>query len=190
MGDYLQLVGSIVIGSLFLIGVLNFHSDVVDFSNDNLFQLLTQETAASFMEILEHDLRRIGSAIPKGRQAITDSSAITFLGDVTEDGVADTVRYFVGPTSDASGTTNPNDRILFRVVNSDTTIRERAGVTAFNIDFLDAIGAVTTDFRLVRMIHVQLTVESKEPYDKQYVRAFWEKRITPQNLDRVTAMNF
>jgi len=190
MGDFLQLIGSIVIGSLFFIGVLSFQGDVVDFSNDNLFQLLTQETAASFMEIIDHDFRRIGSAIPKGMQAISDTSAITFLGDVTEDGIADTVRYFIGPTSDASGTENPNDVILFRVVNGVTTISQRAGVTSFNIDFLDEIGAPTTDLRDVRMLDVQLTVESKESYNENYARALWEKRITPQNLNRVTTTKF
>ncbi len=190
MGNFLQLIGSIVIGSIFLIGVLNFHGDVVDFSNENLFQLLTQETAASFMEIIEHDFRRIGSGLPKEAQAIIDTVEITFLGDVTEDGIVDTVRYSLSPTSDATATPNPNDVILFRTVNGTATIAERAGVTAFEVELLNQLGAPTTDFRDVRMLHLSLTVESKEPYNERYARAFWEKRITPLNLNRETMTDF
>ncbi len=190
MSTHIQLIGSIVIAGTFLLGILRFHGGVVDFSNRNLFQLLTQETAASFMEIIDHDLRRVGTALPPGQQAILDTTELTFLGDVNEDGVADTVRYYTSLVGAASATPNPNDVILYREVNSVNTIASQAGVAEFTVEILDEQGVVTTDLLDVRMLQVSLRVESKEPYDEEYSVAVWEKLITPLNLNRETFTDF
>ena len=54
-----------------------------------------------------------------------DTSKIIFLTDLMEppyddphgDGNLDKIEYYLGATSELPGTPNPNDRILYRVVN-------------------------------------------------------------------------
>lgn len=184
MDSNLQLIGSIVIGSIFLLGVMSFYGNVIDFSHEKTFELLTQETTASIMEIIEHDFRRIGSGLQFSTLAILDSSIITFLGDVDQDGVTDTVRYFTSDTSAANATPNPNDIILYRVVNGDTTLDTPVGITAITVSFLDELGTPISDLMGVRTLEISLTTESPYPYDKHYTRAFWQERITPINLFR------
>lgn len=187
MDSTLTLIGSIVISGIFLLGLMAFYGGVVDFSHEKTFELLTQEATASFMEIVDHDFRRIGSGVALPALAITDTTIITFQGDIDEDGTVEIVEY---DTAAAVSTPNPNDLILYRIVDGDTTIGTPAGVTDFDVSFLDETGNPTTDLMAVRMLHVSLTVESIYPYDNRYTRAVWEKRITPQNLYRITNTDF
>ncbi|MFQ5771735.1 MAG: hypothetical protein ACE5HX_14470 [bacterium] len=193
MDSTLTLIGSIVIGSLFLLGLMSFYGGVVDFSHEKTFELLAQETTASFMEIIDHDFRRMGSGLTFPATAITaivDTTDITFLGDVDEDGAIDIVRYYMSEASAAASTPNPNDVILYRQVNGVNTIDTPAGVTSFVVKILDESGNQTGDLMAVRMLEVAITVESLYPYDGRYVAALWEKRIAPQNLYRITNTNF
>ncbi|MFQ5822670.1 MAG: hypothetical protein ACE5JB_01290 [bacterium] len=190
MDSNIQLIGSIVIGSIFLLGVLSFYGGVFDFSHEKTFELLTQETIASLMEIIEHDFQKIGSGLPFPAMAITDSNTITFLGDIDEDGVVDTVRYSLSDTLAASSTPNPNDVILYRDVNSIRTIDTPAGVTAFTVTLLDEFGNPTTELMDIRRLNVSLTVESLFLYDGRYARAVWQESFAPINLYKKTFTNF
>ncbi len=187
MDSTLTLIGSIVIGGIFLLGLMAFYGNVIDYSHERTFELLTQETTASFMEIIDHDLRRIGSGVLTPAIAITDTSLITFQGDVDKDGIVEVVQY---DTAAATSTPNPDDVILYRIVDGDTTIGTAAGVINFEITLRDEGGNQTTDLRAVRIIDVSLTVESLYPYDNRYQRARWEKRIAPHNLYRITNTNY
>lgn len=193
MDSATTLIGSIVIAGIFLLGLNSFYGDVFEHSYEKTFELLAQETTASFMEIIEHDFRRIGSAVSSQALAIVqlvDSTDITFLADVDHNGTAETVRYYTSDPADASATENPNDVILYRVVNGTNTIDTPAGVTSFSVRVLDWTGNATTELMAASMLDVALTVESVYPYDDQYMRAVWRKRITPENLYRNVHVNF
>jgi len=178
----LQLIGSTVIGSIFLLGILAYYGDTVDYTNEKLLLQLTQERTASLMEIIEYDFRRIGSGMTYPSAAIIDTVEITFLSDVDGDGVPDSVRYYTSIPDSAAATPNPNDVILYRDVNGVHTIDVAEGVVSFNVNILDAAGNPTTDLQAVRMLDVTLTLESTFAYNGEYQRALWAKRIVPPNL--------
>lgn len=186
----LQLIGSIVIGGIFLLGIWTFYGDVVDYSNQKLFEELTQESTAEFMEIIEHDFQRIGTGLLYPSDAIIDTVKFTFWADVTEDGTPDSVVYYTSPTDSAASTTNPNDVILYREVNGTKTISSAAGVTDFTVALFDERGFPTTNLRAVRIIDVSLTLQSKSDYDSTYATAIWQKRIVPPNLQRVSLTDY
>jgi hypothetical protein len=192
MDSWLTLIASIVIAGIFLLGLLTFYGDLIDHSNEKLYELLTQESAASFMEIIDHDLRRMGNGLSYPSQTIVSmgSSQITFLADIDNDNTVDTVGYSTSLPSAATSTSNPDDIILYRLINSDSTINTPAGVTNFELHFYDKSKNITADPMAVRMIDVSLTLESLYPADTTYVRALWEKRITPQNFVRITNKDF
>ncbi|NIV97466.1 hypothetical protein GWN42_32905 [candidate division KSB1 bacterium] len=187
MDSTLSLTGSVVIGGIFLLGLMRFYGGVIDYKHEKNFQLLAQETTASYMEIIEQDFRKIGSGTTSPAIAITGNNLITFWGDVNGDGVADEVQYSLSDSSAASSTPNPNDRILYRDVNGARTLDTPGGVTDFSVTLLDELGDPTTELMNVSQIQLSITVESIYPYDGQYVTAIWQERIIPLNLVRINS---
>jgi hypothetical protein len=193
MDSIISILGSIVIGGIFLLGLNAFYGDVIDYSHTKTFEVLTQEATASFMEIIDHDFRRLGSGLSSPAGAVvslTDTTDITFLGDIDNDGTVETIRYYTSAPSAASTTTNPNDVILYRVIDGANTIDTPAGVTSFVVRTLDEFGNAITDVMDVRMVDIELEVESVAPYDTSYTKALWEKRFAPQNLFKRTLTDF
>ncbi|NIV97467.1 hypothetical protein GWN42_32910 [candidate division KSB1 bacterium] len=183
MNSTLTLLGSIIIGGIFMLGLMAFYGDVTDFSQEGRRHLLAQESTASLMEIIMHDFQKIGSGVPSPALAIIDTSEISFLGDIDGDGAVDTVRYYTSSPSAASATPNPNDVILYREINGVETLGSPAGITDFTITILDAASA-TTELMNVQQLVVSMTVQSLFPYDGDYGTALWEEKITPVNLIR------
>ena len=189
MDSYLSLIGSIVIGGLLLFSVLNFQTDVRQHSFEYSNSLIVQQTALSIIELLEQDLRQIGYGynFPSLSVVALDSNSITFYADLFDDGVLDTVNYWVGDVSEASGTTNPRDKIFYRSSNSDPQLHDALGVTNFQLIFFDANGDTTVNQTEIRTIEVTLEFESKEPHvdrsgTEKYASYYWREKISPMNL--------
>ena len=187
MDSYLTLIGSIVIGGLLLFSVLNFQTDVRQHSFEYSNSLLVQQTALSIIELLERDLRQIGYGYNFPSLAVSALDSITFYADLFDDGVLDTVNYWVGDVSEASGTTNPRDKIFYRSSNSDPQLHDALGVTNFQLIFFDANGDATMNQTEIRTIEVTLEFESTEPYldrlgTEKYARYYWREKISPMNL--------
>ncbi|MGH7490829.1 MAG: hypothetical protein ACREOO_00390 [bacterium] len=182
MDSYLTLLGSIVIGGLMLVNFMNYQADLSEHTYSQNLDLVLQETAIEVVEMVERDLWKIGRGVRQPAFAIYDDDAISFYADLENDGVIDTVRYYVSSASAATSTPNPNDRILYRVVNGVNEFEWAVGVTALEIDFYDAYNDATTNLFEARSIQVSMNFESTIPYDEEYASYSWRARITPPNL--------
>ena len=188
MDSFLNLIGSIVIGGLFLFGVLNYQSDMKQHSFEYSNEMMLQHTAMNTIEILEWDLRHIGYGINFPPLSVFALDSITFYADLFDDGIIDTVNYRVGPVSETPGTTNPRDRIFDRWSNSEPEIDAALGVTNFKLVFFDASGDTTENQTEIRTIEVTLELEGTEPYydkvtnEPRYAQFYWREKITPMNL--------
>lgn len=192
MSDMLALIGSITIGGLFLLSVMNFYGGLIDHSQEKTFELISQYNTSSYMEIIEDDFRKLGSGVPMGTSPIIsnpDSSDITFLADLDNDGDAETVRYYTNTPADVATTPNPEDVVLFRVVDGSNTIDQPGGVVSFDVRLRNWLGTTTADFADVRMIDITLYVESNFSHDGDYPRSLWQKRLTPANLAKSNSVN-
>jgi len=196
MNSHIALIGSIVIGGLFLLGVMNFYGGMVDHSTEKGIELRTQQTAANLVDIMEYDFRRMGSGMPTPSIAIesyTDSTDITFNADLDGDGQAESVRYYIEGA--AGSTENPNDFILCKTINGTETLRI-AGVRQFGIKLRDMASSLTTNPANVSMVQIYLLMESTYSYRKDgfsddlYARSLWRKLITPKSMIRQTSMDF
>ncbi len=190
MNSTITLMGSILISSLFLLNILGFYGDVVEHQNVRMQEMWTQESMASVAQIVEYDFNKLGSGLANASQAIlsiTDSTDITFLGDVDNDGSADLVRYYVSDSTAATSTENPKDIILYRVVNGVQKINTPAGVTGFKVKLLDWRGNYTMNIHAAASVELTLEVQSMFRYgDNAYPIAVWHKRITPVSIIRIT----
>ena len=187
MDSYLSLIGSIMIGGLLLFSVLNFQTDVRQHSFEYSNSLILQQTALSIIELLEQDLRQIGYGYNFPSLAVFSLDSITFYADLFDDGVLDTVNYSLSDVSEASGTTNPRDKIFYRTINSDPQVDDALGVTNFQLIFFDANGDTTVNQTEIRTIEVTLAFESTEPYldrlgTERYASYYWREKISPMNL--------
>lgn len=189
----IDILGSMIIGGLFLLTLLRFNENTTQNTYAFNGEVIVQENLTATVESLEYDLRKIGycenpSEMPLPFKAIlyADSSEIKYLSDTQLNGTLDTVRYFLGPAAELSGTTNPHDRFLYRSVNGAAR-SVNLGVTEFKIKYFGSLGQVLTPPLSVptgiAFMQIDLKVEDVEAYNNDYRTAFYRQiRVASRNL--------
>lgn len=190
----LDIVGSILVGGLVLLMMFRLNAQATSNLYNNSSELNIQLAMTSVVHVMENDFRKIGyckdwNEISDPTQAIiyADTSNIKFLTDVDNDGNVDTLSYYLGPTSELSNTANPRDRLLYRVVNSETPKSSDVGITVFKLTYFDALGnLLSTPVNppgLIHTIQIDIQVENSEPIDSVYTTAFWRQiKLSSKNL--------
>jgi hypothetical protein len=189
----IDLLASAVIAGFLLL--MLHHSN--ERMNETLFtsgnDLVVQENLVNLVNILQTDLRKIGYCkdqikIPDVSKALlsADAHGVTFLTDVDDDGVVDTVQYYTGSVSGLVSTPNPRDMMLFRRVNGDP-IGMSIGLTKFDFKYFDVNDAVVPQPVLstddVHSLQIDIQLESTFPYDNTYAYNAWRQlRIKTRNI--------
>lgn len=194
----LDILGSTIVGGLLLLILLRMNDASVE--NNYLYsgEKIVQQNLVEVVKLIEYDFRKIGycldwTKIPNQAFSIisADSNKISFLTDIVNttaandygNGIIDTLHYYLGNTSELSATPNPNDRILYRVVNSAAPKGSNLGVTQFKLTYFDALGdtisplPVSPPFGIVT-IQVDIAVENPTAYGNDYSadrRAIWRQ---------------
>jgi hypothetical protein len=184
MDSHLALIGSLVIGGIFLLSLWGFQADLRDHSFINTNDLIVQQNALKMTELLEADLRQIGMGVDSLIVAAAGVHSISYYADLGADGSVDLVAYALSNPSAASDTPNPRDKILYRGVNGATQVNAAMGVTDFRLKYFDRNGNQTNDAAKIKTIEMTLEMESTIPYDGKYAHFFWRKKVTPPNLLR------
>ncbi len=184
-------------------------------------ELIVQENLVTTVEVLEYDFRKIGYcenplALPNPEEnaiLYADTSRIKFLTDLMVppyddphgDGILDTLEYDLGSKATLSGTPNPNDRMLYRIVNGVPT-GVNLGITQFKLryfrDSLTATGTVLAEilpYELPKVyvpgtptgitaMQIDIQVENTASYDagnNPFRQAFWRQiRLSSRNINR------
>lgn len=203
----LDILGSTIIGGLLLMILLRMNDTAVE--NNYMFngEKIVQQNLVDLVQLLEYDFRKIGycadwTKIPNPAKAIltaTDTS-ITFLTDVAVDqnhlegdGTPDVLTYFLGSKSELSSTPNPNDRILYRVVNNEPVKGSNLGVTQFKLTYYDAMGNIIKPNEMpltpplgISTIQIDVAVENPAAYGADYSaerKVIWRQiRLAARNL--------
>ncbi len=190
----LDILGSIIIGGILMTIAYRLQDTITEKTYNHSGELIIQQNLATTARIIEYDFRKIGycknwNLIPDSIAVITyaDSSEIKFLTDIDDDGVVDSIHYYLGPTSELTNTANPRDRMLYRVVNDEIPKTSNLGVTQFQLVYYDALGDTLipplVGKRGIISIEINLTVENTEAYDQIYSKAFWRQiRMVSRNL--------
>ncbi len=190
----IDLLGSTVIGGMLLLILLRVNDSAVKNTYTYGGELIVQQNLVDAVELLEYDFKKIGycknwQAIPDPSKSIltADSNSISFLTDVDSDGNVDTLHYYTGSVDDLSSTPNPRDRILYRVVNSETPGGSNLGITQFKIRYYNSLGnelpcPVTVPGEINTM-QIDIKVENYAAYDNEYSTIFWRQiRMAARNL--------
>ena len=203
----IDILGSSLIGGLLLMILLRINDAAVENSYINSGEYIVQLNLVEIVQLLEHDFRKIGYCadwrqIPDPSAAIleADSTRISFLTDIGTtsnsfgDGIVDTLRYYTGSTSELSSTSNPNDRMLYRVIGSQTPAGANLGLTEFKLTYFDVnnnlLAFPITNPGIISTIQIDIKVESTEGFtnfadasDTLYSTSFWRQiRLAARNL--------
>ncbi|MGA8265624.1 MAG: hypothetical protein WB779_14370 [Ignavibacteriaceae bacterium] len=190
----LDIVGSILVGGLVLLMMFRLNAQATSNLYNSSSELNIQLAMTSVVHVMEGDFRKIGyckdwDKISDPTEAIiyADTSSIKFLTDINDNGNVDTLSYYLGPTSELSNTANPRDRLLYRVVNSETPKSSDVGITIFRLTYFDALGnLLSTPVNppgLIHTIQIDVQVENSEPIDSVYTTAFWRQiKLSSKNL--------
>ncbi|MGB5288749.1 MAG: hypothetical protein WBQ32_13270 [Ignavibacteriaceae bacterium] len=189
-----DIIGSIIIGGILMMITWRLSDAATEKTYNNSGELSLQQNLTTVAQILETDFRKVGfcadyNKFPDPSKAIVygDESRITFLADVDLDTNMDSIRYYLGPTSELSATPNPRDRLLYRIVNNEPVVSSNLGVTQFRLVFFDALGdtlppPITTP-GIISSLEINLAVENVAAYDTAYTGAFWRQiRLVARNI--------
>lgn len=182
MSLLLDIVGSVFIAGILVLMMLNadIYQSNARFASDSELQL--QQNARTLSDILGYDLRKIGYECSNNPIIEAKSEKFSYYADMDRDGTPDIVTYFISDTSAARATINPNDRVLIRVVNTDTIAGPSLGLTNLTFSYLNEFGIPTSDSSKIEFVRAELWVESIEPINNEYFFTYWELTISPRNL--------
>jgi hypothetical protein len=195
MNFLLDLMGSsIIAGILFLLILkLNLYSSNANYYSDN--ELKLQQNVKTLAEIINHDLRKIGYKYEGTAIVTAEPHRIQFYADMDAPGtpghgVMDFVEYYLGDSTEASGTSNQRDKILYRVINNiDTSGGPTLGLVDLKFSYLDSKGQTTAILDSIKYVKAEFWVEpyefvsdfaSGKPDSTQFT--YWELTINPRNI--------
>jgi hypothetical protein len=191
----LDIVGSILIGGVLLLILFRLQATADETSYDSSQDLIVQQNLTTLIDIIQSDFRKIGYCAdytkitnPADVILYADSNKIEFIADLNDAGVLDTVDYYTGPTSELANTPNPNDRLLYRVINGETPKSSNLGVTEFKLIYLNSFGDTLNTpvypTGQIAGIQVDLEVENPESMNGEYQYAYWRQvNFTTRNLN-------
>ena len=186
MGSYLKLIGSFLIGGLILLNIYRFTAFFNENSNEKFLDSITAGAAAEIVKVIEFDFNRMGLGVYRQEETLlaAQSDSIAFCSDFDEDGVIETITYFVSDSLQASDTENISDKILYRHASGEPLVDGALGVTDFSIRYFDWFGNETADLKQIKIFDIHLVVQSTSAYNDQFSTVVWDGRISPPNIRR------
>ncbi len=183
MDTILDLLGATFVGGIILLIMVNvfIYSSQKRFASSSDLRL--QQNAKTLAEIVNNDLRKVGYKY-KGTAIITAKPhEFSFYGDIDADGTMDQVTYLLGDSTQAMGTQNPHDKVLYRVVNGDTSKGPSLGLTNLNFSYRNVFGNLTSVPDSIKYINIEMWIETTEPVDDNYPFTYWEMNVNPRNIN-------
>ncbi len=186
MNTILDLLGATIIGGMVLMLILNLniYSGRVKYSSD--LDLQVQGNSKTLAEILSSDLRKIGYKHGSGAITEADSNKISFYSDIDNNGSVNLVSICTSVPAAVPATPNPHDRILYRIVDNDTSKGPSLGLTRLKFTYMKLNGALTTIPDSIRYIKAEIWMESSDKINFQdslrYLTSYWEVTVNPRNI--------
>ncbi|MCC5926649.1 MAG: hypothetical protein JJU41_08820 [Bacteroidetes bacterium] len=176
----LGIITSFTIGGLLLLSLLVLNNRISLNSAQTTLSEMTRQSMQSVSTMVNHDIRRLGLGTSGNPVSHASAQRLVFVG-AQEDNLPATVEWFFDSTLPANNSKNPRERVLFRVVNGDTT-RIELGVTEFTLTYFNTAGDTTALLDEISRIRVQMMVESRVPIGNEFSKSFWESDIIPRSL--------
>ena len=181
MAGILDYVSSIALGGMVFLSLMAFYGQVDETHMSQVLSANIQEECSSATEILESDLRKVGfGVVDTVKFGLATTAAVRFAADIDANGTVDSVSYYLS-LFPASGSSNPDTRILYRRVNGVETPL-LTNVTSLSLNYYDRSGNTTLFPSQIRSFDVRMTLKADAPVDGQYAGVVWSRTFKPHNL--------
>lgn len=186
MDTIIDLVGAAVIAGLVMVGIanINIYSSQVKFRSDSGLRL--QQDAKTIADIIDNDIRKVGFGYNGTAVISAEQKKFKFYADIDSNGTVDQVTYLLSDSNAVSYTDNPSDKVLYRIVNGDTSKGPSLGITNLKFTYKTVNGDVTTVPDSIKFIKTEIWVESPtkvvENYEQKYLFTYWELTVSPRNI--------
>ncbi len=183
MATILDILGSMVIRGAIVLIMLSLNLSMHNALYQKTQRLMVKQNLTVPSQVFLSDLILAGyNATPSTTMQTALPTEIQFLGDVDNNSVTETVRYYL---SAAAGTV-PEHRILYRSINGSVSEVAR-DIDSLTFLYYDASGVVTGTLANIRSVYVQFSMVSgyaltNDVEQQEYEKAFWERLIVPPNL--------
>lgn len=186
----LDILGSTIAASLVLLTLIQFNFTTSEIRNEFQSSNTVQSGTKDLAEVIEFDFYKAGFRVAHRNVFISaNDSSVKFLADLHNDGIMDTVFYYLGGNWQASFTENPDDKPVFRQINNATA--SNIGIVKdFNITYNDSarntipVLFLTTQSgrNKIKSVSFNLVYESMWKSNEAYQIAEWRKTIKPKNI--------
>lgn len=186
MDTLIDLIGAAVIAGLIMVGIanINIYSSQVQFKSDS--SLTLQRNAKTLADIIDNDMRKIGFGYTGTSIIDAEEKKLEFYADIDSNGTVDRVTYLLSDSTAVPQTENPSDKILYRVVNGDTSKGPSLGITDLKFTYKDAHGNVTAAADSIRFIKTEIWVETPSKVivngEPKFLFTYWELTVNPRNI--------
>jgi len=187
MNNLLDIIGSMIIAGTISVMVIQFNTQMQRSAEEIFKSAVGQQSARDAAEIFESDMYRIGNRVVGQRITLADSVQIEFRGDIDNNLVADTIRYYMGTPQSIS---RQYEKPLYRKLgNSNPQLV--ALVSELSFSYFDSLGVELPSFLLtnpvvrnrIKTIGIRLITRSPEYMgNDNYQSTEWLRRIRPMNL--------
>ncbi len=191
MASLIDIVTATVIGAAIILMIIGLNFYIESSSREIVNANIAQSNITDVTSVIEFDFYKIGYRVSTNKIGVADSSQLVYYTDFDDNGITDSLNYYLGPTSELPNTPNPNDRLLYRVHNSETPKSSNIGIVDFKLVYYDSTGtklnypALTSQTirNRIRSIEVYLKIESSSSVEGTYAGVEWKKNIRPKNLN-------
>jgi len=192
MNSLLDVIGSSIIGGIMYLLLFQVNSQISMTSIEILQSTFSSRNTVDAVTVLEYDLNKLGYRVAGDFITAAEENKIEFWSDIKNEDSTVKVLYFLGDSTEVSGTINPNDRPLYRrVADGDTQMV--SVVRDFKITYLDSAYNKISFASLnnqanrnkIRGTRVYLRIESSEPSEGIYPYIEFKRTIIPKNLGRI-----
>lgn len=189
MSDWLDVVGSIIIGGIVILIFANLNLSISVSASENLYSGIMQRGLTSAVDLIEYDMYKIGYRNSGNNIEIADSNEIKFYCDIDNDGVSEEIHYFLGDADSFTETSNPNDFLLTREKDEEIPAAS-IPVVDFKLTYFDSLGQ-KIDYTLlssqserdkIKTLRIRMKCESADMIGDHYEAVEWEKTIRPKNI--------
>ncbi len=194
MSILLDIFGSVVIaGMLFMLIIkLNLFSSQTSYASDSELKLI--QNTKTLAEIIDYDFRKVGYRVSGNAIEIAEEKKFKFKADINFDNNPNTIEYTVSTSEKVKGTENPDDIILYRIVDDDTSGGPSLGLVNIKFSYLDsALTPILSpvppiNLTKIRYIKTEMWIEGADKINdafsdnSAYSKTYWEFTINPRNL--------
>ncbi len=192
MHFFLEYISSLIYFAFFLMATIALQMGLNASLGKCKMEIEEQLDLIQAVKVMDEDFHKMGygKTAPNFVVGKVDSNQVQFFSDVDNNGIVDSVSYYLSDVSDLATTANPNDKILYRRLNNDPPTNVVPGVVDFELSYVDTAGAVMTDaalattsgLNLVRAVRVKMKLESPFRMDNTYAGTSWQISYAPVNI--------